>query len=226
MTTEENITIEENTITTDANQENVTTETIEIVTEDKENTENVTIDEEKKLDNTEETNKITATEDKWSEEFNMDELFKDLFGEENPDEIKKETQEENKDIESQKTINELNSFIKEKDNALEAKDLEISNAKSELEKLNEQLSEFDYYKEQFEKNDTAWKKLDENLTLKNLVSRHFAWEKIDLDSLVETVLWDELDAINNTIDNSSDAEKPAWKQSLQDMLNSTNVKIY
>ncbi len=226
MTTEENITIEENTITTDANQENVTTETIEIVTEDKENTENVTIDEEKKLDNTEETNKITATEDKWSEEFNMDELFKDLFGEENPEEIKNETQEENKDIESQKTIDELNSFIKEKDNALEAKDLEISNAKSELEKLNEQLSEFDYYKEQFEKNDTAWKKLDENLTLKNLVSRHFAWEKIDLDSLVETVLWDELDAINNTIDNSSDAEKPAWKQSLQDMLNSTNVKIY
>ena len=38
----------------------------------------------------------------------MDELFKDLFGEENPDETKKETQ----DIEYQKTIDELNSFIK------------------------------------------------------------------------------------------------------------------
>ena len=218
MTTEENVTTEENTVTTDANQENNTIETTETVT----NTENVTTDEEKKLDNTEETNKITATEDEWSEEFNMDELFKDLFGEENPDETKKETQ----DIEYQKTIDELNSFIKDKDNELEVKDLEISNAKSELEKLTEQLSEFNYYKEQFDKNDNAWKKLDENPSLKNLVSRHFSWEKIDLDSLVQATLWDELDAINNSVDNSSDAKKPEWKQSLQSMLNATNVKIY
>ena len=222
MTIEENVTTEENTVTTDANQENNTTETTEIVTEEKENTDNVATDEEKKLDNTEETNKITATEDKWSEEFNMDELFKDLFGEENPEETKNETQ----DIEYQKTIDELNSFIKDKDNELEVKDLEISNVKSELEKLTEQLSEFDYYKEQFDKNDNAWKKLDENPSLKNLVSRHFAWEKIDLDSLVQATLWDELDAINNSVDNSSDAKKPEWKQSLQSMLNATNVKIY
>ena len=69
-------------------------------------------------------------------------------------------------------------------------------------------------------------KLDENPSLKNLVSRHFAWEKIDLDSLVQATLWDELDAINNSVDNSSDAKKPEWKQSLQSMLNATNVKIY
>ena len=162
--------------------------------------------EEKKLDKENITDKIAENEDKWSEEFDMDSLFKDLFKEED------------------NNVEELNTTITELNNKLSELEKEKETTKIEVDEINSKLSDYDFFKEQFEKNETAWSKLDENPTLKNIVERFFSWENIDLAWIVEEKILEELDAINNSADNSSDAEKPAWKMTLQQKMFITSQK--
>lgn len=192
--------------------EEVTPEvTPEITPKEEKNNEEI-VTEEKKLDNEEEKSTIDAIEDKWGDDFDINSLFEDLFKEE-----EKKEEEPIPDVKIEEltsTINELNSFLSEKDNAIAEKDKEITEIKEKYTNTEEKLNNAEL----------VWNKLSENKALYDLANRFLKWEEIDLNKYVEDSLWEELDAINNSIDNSSDWEKPTWVTSLQERMMKTNAR--
>lgn len=178
---------------------------------------------EEKLDTEPQKDTIIENEDKWSEDFNMDDLFKDFFKEdEEQPVIQEETpKEEDKTQELNKTIEELNALITEWKTKF---DEQLAEKDSAIEELNKQMETLKQYEVEFEKNNAAWAKLDENPVLKNIVTKFFAWEEIDILEYLTNAMSEDLDWINNTIENPSDAEKPAWKLNLQQMMQETNQK--
>ena len=87
------------------------------------------------------------------------------------------------------------------------------------------LDEIAPLKEKLDNAELVWAKLEENPTLYDLVIKHLQWEPVDLNKFVELQLWEELNAINNSLDSSSDAIQPVGKSSLQDRMMQTNARV-